>query len=556
MNNIKFKELNLSENVQKAIEDLGFEEATPIQSNAIPHIMEGKDVIGLAQTGTGKTFAFGIPAIEKIDSEKENVQVLILCPTRELAIQNCEGLKQLIKYKENISIVPIYGGQQIERQIIALKKKPQIVVGTPGRIMDHIRRKTLKLQNISMIVLDEADEMLNMGFREDIDSILSNVQENKQVILFSATMSKAVMEITKKYQKKDAVKVEIPHAQLSAPSIEQYYIEVREQNKADALTRLLDSMNIKLAVVFCNTKRKVDDVTSYLQASGYAVEALHGDIRQSQRDIIMRKFRKEEIDILVATDVAARGIDIDNIDVVFNYDIPNDEEYYVHRIGRTGRAGRAGKSYSFVSGKEIYKLKDIQRYTKAKIVLQKLPSIQDVFDKRINQKMEIIQKEYEKGNLSHYIDAIENIVENTENITSADIAAVLLKLDIEKNVKNSSDKNIKKENDNSRKEKRNNIHISNNMIRLFVNMGKLDNFTNKKMLEVLEQDFNVPNESVASIKILDKFSFINVDKDLVESIIENQDGKVYNNRQIAFEISESSIENKNNSSIKNKKKRR
>ncbi|MCX8074739.1 MAG: DEAD/DEAH box helicase [Clostridia bacterium] len=543
MNNVKFKDLNLSNSVQMAIDSIGYEEATPIQAESIPHIMEGKDVTGLAQTGTGKTFAFGIPAIEKLDLNSKDVQVLVLCPTRELAIQTCEGLKQLTKYTEEAKIIPIYGGQQIDRQIAALKKNPQIVVGTPGRVMDHMRRKTLKLANVSMFILDEADEMLNMGFREDIDTILKQAPENRQIILFSATMSKGIMDITAKYQKKDAVKIKISHVELVTPNIEQYYLEVSEASKADVLTRLLDSMNIKLAVVFCNTKRKVDDVTLHLQASGYMVEALHGDIRQSQRDVIMRKFRKGDIDILVATDVAARGIDIDDIDVVFNYDIPSDEEYYVHRIGRTGRAGRFGKAYTFVVGREIYKLKDIQKYAKANINLYKAPSYEDVLDKKIMQKVQKIKADLEKGNISKYVNIVEKIIAE-ENMTSLDIAAVLLKLEFEKANKTISSSDTDKKDGKSRSRNINSEGIINgNITRMFVNMGKLDGFDTGAMRDMLIDDLKVPKNSISDIKVLDKFSFVNIDKEYVDQVLKNMNGKEYNGRDLNLEVSGSSREN-------------
>lgn len=322
-----FKDLNISEEILKAVIDMGFEELTPIQSLAIPHILEGKDVLGQAQTGTGKTCAFGIPAIEMVDAGSEEVQVLIICPTRELAIQISEELKHVSKYKSNIGILPIYGGQPIDRQIYALKKRPQIIIGTPGRIMDHLRRKTLKLAGLKMVILNEADEMLNMGFREDIDTILEKVPEEKQIVLFSATMPKEILELTKKYQK-EPVYVKATHKELTVPSIEQYYLEVSEASKLEVLSRLIDANNINLALVFCNTKKRVDEVASSLQTRGYSAEALHGDMRQEQRDRVMNKFRKGKIDILVATDVAARGIDVDDVDAVFNYDLPNDEEYY------------------------------------------------------------------------------------------------------------------------------------------------------------------------------------------------------------------------------------
>lgn len=435
MDNLRFQELNLSKEVQKAIAEMGFEEATPIQSQTIPHILKGKDLIGQAQTGTGKTCAFGIPIAEMIHSETASIQALILCPTRELAIQTAEELKNVVKYKRGIRILPIYGGQPIDRQIAALRIHPQVIIGTPGRIMDHLRRHTLKLMNLKMMILDEADEMLNMGFREDIDIILKEVPAQKQTILFSATMPKEILDLTAKYQR-NPILIKAVHQELTVPQIEQFYLEVRESTKLDLLTRMIDAYNFKLSLVFCNTKRRVDELSSNLQARGYLVEALHGDIRQVQRDKVMAKFRQGKIDILIATDVAARGIDVDDISAVFNYDIPSDEEYYVHRIGRTGRAGRAGKAFTFVSGREIYKLKDIQRYTKSTISLQKPPSLVDVEDKKVNQILDTVKATLTKGQLSKYVAYIEKLLEETNPetnsyFTTLDIAAAFLKSVVE-----------------------------------------------------------------------------------------------------------------------------
>ena len=330
--NILFNQLNVSEEILNAAKDMGFEETTPIQGKAIPIILEGKDIIAQAPTGTGKTCAFGIPAIENIDLSNDKVQVLILAPTRELVIQITEELSALAKYKRGTRILPIYGGQQIDRQISALRKRPQIIVGTPGRIMDHLRRGTLKIDQLKMIILDEADEMLNMGFREDIDIILESVPEERQFVLFSATLAKAILDIANKYQH-DPVTVNVVHKELTVPTIKQFYLEVRDSNKVEVLSRLIDANNFKLSVVFCNTKKRVDDLCGDLQARGYSAESLHGDMKQLQRDNVMARFRNGLIDILIATDVAARGIDVDDVDAVFNYDVPSDEEYYV-QIGR------------------------------------------------------------------------------------------------------------------------------------------------------------------------------------------------------------------------------
>jgi len=396
--------------------------------------MEGRDVIGQAQTGTGKTCAFGIPAIEMLDPTLDGIQVLVLCPTRELAIQTSEELKSVAKYKEGVKILPVYGGQSIERQITALRNRPQIIIGTPGRIMDHMRRKTLKLSNLRMIILDEADEMLNMGFKEDIDIILEKVPEEKQTIFFSATMPKLILDLTSKYQK-NPIHVKTAHKEMTVTGIEQFYLELTNSVKAEVLARLIDTNSSKLSLVFCNTKRKVDEVTTGLQSRGYSAEALHGDMRQESRDKVMGKFRNGTLDVLVATDVAARGIDVDDIEAVYNFDVPNDEEYYVHRIGRTGRAGRTGKAFTFVVGREIYKLKDIQRYTKAKISLMKPPTLLDVEENKMQQMLEDIKGNVKKGHFTKFEKYIEKIMEDLnatneedEYVTTLDIASALIKM--------------------------------------------------------------------------------------------------------------------------------
>ncbi len=435
---MNFGNLKLSDEVERALADMGFEEATPIQIQSIPHIIEGRDVLGQAQTGTGKTCAFGIPAIENINENEEDIQVLVLCPTRELAIQSAKELKSVAKYKEDVLILPIYGGQPIERQIVALKKHPQIIIGTPGRVMDHIRRRTLKFSNLKMIILDEADEMLNMGFREDINTILTKVPEEIQTILFSATMSKDILDITCKYQK-DPVRIKITHKILTVPSVEQYSLEVNPNNKLEVLARLIDVNDIKLSLVFCNTKRQVDDLTSSMQARGYSAAALHGDMRQEARDKVMNQFRKGNIEILIATDVAARGIDVDNIEAVFNYDLPNDEEYYVHRIGRTGRAGKAGKAFTFVYGREIIKLKDIQRFTKSFITPIKPPAVIDFEERRMRTIMDLTKETIIAGKHVGYTRYIEKMIddfniesEDNSFASTLDIAAALLMEYLEK----------------------------------------------------------------------------------------------------------------------------
>ncbi len=333
------------------------------------------------------------------------------------------------KFTERVRILPIYGGQPIDRQINGLKRRPQIIIGTPGRVMDHMRRRTLKLGGLKMLILDEADEMLSMGFAEDLDVILEKTPDEKQTVLFSATMPKSILAITRKYQK-DPEHIKIAHQQLTVPSIEQYCIEVRESSKIDTLSRVIDGHNISLALVFCNTKRKVDELSTRLQTWGYSSAALHGDIRQTERTAVLNKFKNGEVNIMVATDVAARGIDVENIDAVFNYDIPNDEEYYVHRIGRTGRAGKTGKSYTFISGREWRKIKDIQRYTKAKIQMIKAPTKFDIEDGKLSELLKKVSKKAAKGDSAVYAEYVEQIVDELGaqdgGITTLDVAAALL----------------------------------------------------------------------------------------------------------------------------------
>ncbi|OBZ36041.1 ATP-dependent RNA helicase DeaD [Methanohalophilus euhalobius] len=424
MESLTFKDLNLSKNIERAVEDMGFEEPTPIQSQSIPYLMEGKDVIGQAQTGTGKTAAFGIPALEMLDVKSKKVQVVVLCPTRELANQVAEEMSNLAKY-QNTKMLPVYGGQPIDRQIKALRRGVHIVIGTPGRVLDHIQRKTLKLDGVKMLVLDEADEMLDMGFREDIEFILSRVPSQKQTVLFSATMPQPIIKLTKKYQQNPQM-VKTVHKELTVPQIEQFYFEVKSNAKTEVLCRLIDIYNFKSSLVFCNTKKNVDKQVETLKARGYLVDGLHGDMRQAQRERVMSNFRKGEIETLVATDVAARGIDVENIEAVFNYDIPQDEESYVHRIGRTGRAGKEGVAITFASGKDIRKIKNIQKHTKAKITRKNVPSQSDVEDIRAEMLSQNVKKIIDDGHIGKYEHWVENLLE--EDYASVDVAAALVKI--------------------------------------------------------------------------------------------------------------------------------
>ena len=432
-----FKELNLSKEIEKAIEDMGFEEATTIQAQSIPYMLEGRDVIGQAPTGTGKTAAFGITVLERIDPKSKVLQAVILCPTRELAIQVAGELKKISKYKTGIEILPIYGGQPIDRQIKALKKGVQIITGTPGRVMDHLDRRTLKMEGVKIIILDEADEMLDMGFRENIETIMRKIPQQRQTIFFSATMPKAILDLTKRYQNNPQF-IKLVHKEVTVPNVEQFYFEVKQQAKTEALARLIDYYDLKLSLVFCNTKKRVDELVEDLKIRGYLADGLHGDMQQKQRDIVMSKFRRKDIEVLVATDVAARGIDVGDLEAVFNYDIPTDDEYYVHRIGRTARAGKAGRAFSFVIGKEVYRIRQIQQFTKTKIIAQKIPSISDVEEIRTNIILENVIDVVDAGHLGEYSNLVEKLIQ--EEYTSLDIAAALLKIMIDKEGKEASGK--------------------------------------------------------------------------------------------------------------------
>lgn len=421
-----FCELGISENLLKAISDMNFVDPSAIQKEAIPQVLSGNDIIAKAPTGSGKTAAFAIPVIEKLDlnPEHKSVQALVLCPTRELAIQVHREFEKLTKYFENISVVSVYGGQNIEKQLSALKKEPQIIVATPGRLMDHLRRGSIKLNLAHTVVLDEADEMLDMGFREDIYTILDETPVNRQTILFSATMAKNIMELTKKFQKSPNI-VDVTDNLLNTPSIEQQYFEVVEKDKIELVTRLLHLHNVNLALIFCNTKSNVDKVVEILKTKGYFSDAIHGDMNQAQREKVMRGFRNGSVKILVATDVAGRGIDVKNIEAVFNYDLPRDDEDYIHRVGRTGRAGTSGISFTFVSKKQIQSLKRIERANGIQIHKKDIPTFEEIQVARVSNFKNKIKSIISEDDLSEYRSNIESMVNDGTDVI--DIASALLK---------------------------------------------------------------------------------------------------------------------------------
>ena len=524
METLRFEELGICPEIQKAVKHMGFEEASPIQSKAIPVMMTGKDIIGQAQTGTGKTAAFGIPMLEKIDPKNKKLQGIVLCPTRELAIQVAEEIRNLAKYMHGIKVLPIYGGQEIVKQIRSLKSGTQLIIGTPGRVMDHMRRKTIKMEQVHTVILDEADEMLNMGFREDIETILEGVPEERQTVLFSATMPKAIMEITKKFQK-NAELIKVTKKELTVPNIEQFYYEVKPKNKEEVLTRLLDIYTPKLSVIFCNTKKQVDLLVTALLGRGYFAAGLHGDMKQAQRDRVMQGFRSGKTDILVATDVAARGIDVDEVEAVFNYDLPQDEEYYVHRIGRTGRAGRVGRSFSFVSGKEVYKLKDIMRYCKTKIVAMPIPSTDDVAQIKAEKVMEEIGRIIDEENLKDTIDIIEKQI-NESDYTAMDIAAAFLKQALGQ---------INLDNDREDSFDFDNTGAEEGMVRLFINIGKKDRVKPGDILGAVAGESGMPGKLVGAIDMYDKYTFVEVPREYGKEVLEAMKNAKIKGRSVNME---------------------
>jgi ATP-dependent RNA helicase DeaD len=502
----KFEDLPLSKEFRRAVKDMGFEEMTPIQARAIPPILEGRDVIGQAQTGTGKTLAFGIPLLEKIRPKVKKLQALILCPTRELAIQVAEELKRLLVHKREISILPVYGGQPIDRQIRVLHGGAHVVIGTPGRTIDHINRGTIKLSHVEIVVLDEADEMLNMGFIDDVEMILEKTPVERQTLLFSATMPKPILNLTEKYQK-DPELIKVVHKQLTVPHVEQHYFEIREGMKLDVLCRLLDMHNLKSSLVFCNMKKRVDEVVMHLQARGYLADGLHGDMTQPQRDRAMNRFRKNACEVLVATDVAARGIDVEDIEAVFNYDIPQDEEYYVHRIGRTARAGKKGRAYTFVVGREIYKLREIQSYASIKIPRQSIPSIADVEELRTVSVLEKVKATIEENGVGRYVDAIETLLK--DDFTSLDIAAALLKMVVGTESREGS---------NQEKESRESFETR-GTTKLRINAGRKQKVAPKDLVGTIAGETGIPGHAIGKIDVFDSHSIVEVPEEAAEEIV-------------------------------------
>ncbi|ARK30936.1 DEAD/DEAH box helicase [Halalkalibacter krulwichiae] len=500
-----FNDFNISDSIKKAIKDMGFEEPSPIQEKAIPVILEGGDVIGQAQTGTGKTAAFGIPVVDKVTSDRY-VQALILTPTRELAIQVSGELQKLSIHKP-IRTLPIYGGQSISHQIRALKQGVQVVIGTPGRILDHLRRQTLKLDRVHTIVLDEADEMLDMGFVDDIEAILRQVNTERQTLLFSATMPPAIKKLSHKYMSTPKT-VTINKGEVTAPLIDQMYYKVLERNKIESLCRIIDSEDIELGILFCRTKKGVAELAEALQARGYLADGLHGDLTQSQRDAVMKKFRDSSIEFLIATDVAARGIDVDNVTHVINYDIPQDPESYVHRIGRTGRAGRKGLALTLVTPREMKHLRSIEQEIKMSIPSQDVPTIEEVVVKQQGSWKKLISDAITGGGkeIELFAPLVEEVLEEYD---ARAVVSALLKMNFspstttEESGYNFGDTGAAK-----------------GKVRFFINVGRNVNMTPKILIESISELVGIPGKTIGKIDIFENFTFVEVPEEAAPFVYE------------------------------------
>lgn len=569
MTTTNFVDLGLSEAVLASVTDMGFTIATPIQAEAIPVLMTGKDIIGQAQTGTGKTAAFGIPLLERMTPDKY-VQGLILCPTRELCLQVADEMKKLSAHSKGVQVVAIYGGDSYERQIKALKSGANIVVGTPGRVIDHIGRKTLKLENLQMVILDEADEMLNMGFREDMENILSGTPDERQTVLFSATMSKDILALTKKFQR-NAEHIKVTREELTNSSTSQYYLDVKHGAKLEALCRLMDVQQLGLALVFCNQKRTVDEVAEKLRDRGFPAEALHGDLPQAARNVVMNRFRNGSLNLLVATDVAARGIDVDDIDAVINYDIPYDPEVYVHRIGRTGRAGRTGKAFSLVSGSDRRRIGDISRYTKVEVERMVVPSFQDVVRIRRQQFTQRVMTTVQAGGLEPFEGLLPKLQEM--GMSTEQIVAALAKMNfgelkneyVQENIDGAAErKSAPKrepfgrktefkpagknkggyaERDTPRSERFDKksgkaypAGRGGSMTRLVINIGKQEKISPSNIVGAIAGESGIPGSVLGQIDIFDKYTSVDVPATLVDEVLRGMSGAKIKGKKVRVSV--------------------
>ena len=525
----KFEELKINPLLIKGIEKMKFEVMTEIQEKVIPIALKMVDIIAQAPTGTGKTIAYALPILNKIDVSIEAIQTIVIAPTRELAVQITKEINTVAFYLKDVKAVAIYGGESIDRQILALKKRPQIIVATPGRLMDHMERRTVRLDNVTTVVLDEADEMLNMGFKEDIDFILTNIKLKHQTMMFSATISKEIERIANQFLDKP-VSIRIAASQLTVSTISQKMIEVKEKDKIEIIARLIDINDYKLVMIFCNTKKTVDEVTSQLLIRGFMTEALHGDMKQMQRDRVMNRFRSGLINILVASDVAARGLDIDDVDVVINYDVPTDEEYYVHRIGRTGRAQKSGLSITLVTRMEKNRLKAIANYSKAVITPMNIPSLEKVIEVRmkriLNKALEVAKEpnEYQKI-LTKNLNDLE-----VAGVLKDDLLRGLIFLHMKTNESNVEIEEIKEEI--STRQKQRDQKVS----RIFISIGRRDKIKVYDLTDWLVKHTSMTNADINAIEIHDNFSFFEVPTEHVDELLTTVNGSIFKGRHVILEV--------------------
>ena len=514
-----FATLGLKESIVKAVSDLGFTKPSQIQAESIPVTLSGADLIGQAQTGTGKTAAYSLPIITKM-SNTPGIKALILAPTRELAVQVHDEIKRLSKY-EKIEVLSVYGGDSIDRQIRALKKgNVDIVVGTPGRMLDLIKRKCLHLENVEFLVLDEADEMLNMGFIDDIESILSHTPENRQTLLFSATMPEPIARLAKKYMKPDAKLVSIKKSTLTVSKIEQSYFMINNKHRLEALCRLLDLDNPSSAIIFCRTKRGVDELVQELQSKGYMVEGMHGDMTQVHRLTTLNKFKEGTLNLLIATDVAARGIDVDGVTHVVNYDLPQDVESYVHRIGRTGRANRTGTAYSLVTPKDFSMLKQIQMVTKSAITQKPIPTAEQINNKKFKDMIEEVKETIGKGELTKFMPSA---IELAESYDALSVIAALMKIKFEsESVFDYSSNKL----ESPKKED----------VRLFFSVGKRDGLTPKVLINYIKDMTRINASTIGQIDLMENFSFVTVDESVSAKILSKCPGGKINRKKVNVEV--------------------
>lgn len=545
---MRFSDLNLSSELLRAIDDLGFESPSEVQEASIPIILEGRDVLAQAQTGTGKTASFGIPIIEGMEEDADDLQALVLVPTRELARQVSEELKKLAKYKKFINIVPIYGGADMGKQLRELKRGASIVVGTPGRVMDHMNRKTVRLDGLKFLTFDEADEMFDMGFRDDMKTIIEKTNPDRQTLFFSATFDNDIREFSRLYQR-DPAKVIIEKKELTAEKIEQFYLELNRNMKTEILNRLILIHKPKKSIIFCNTKRMVEALEVEIAQRGYKVDSLHGDMRQSSRDNVMKKFRNGTIDVLIATDVAARGLDVSDIDLVFNYDLPQQAEYYVHRIGRTARAGKKGASFTFVTSRDYPKFREIEKYANIKMEKMKLPTKVDVERESLDNLFDKVNKNILKAeDQANYTEVLNKLL--AEGHSLYDISASLLKL-VNESTNKTKIKDLdrvdygkkfemskkSKSSDRSRDKKGKEMKKIKGP-KIFINKGKRDGLDSREVIRLLGRHTDINPSDIGRINIMPNFSFVEVPKNMIKDAIKDLDGKKIKGKSIKAEYSE------------------